>query len=169
MEKFHTLFINDIKRRLFLENQNRIVICLNLISEEQLWNQPNENLNSIGNLILHLCGNITQYVNSGIFREKDLRNRTEEFENSKPYNKADILNYLNETMSIIERKLEIITADMLLKDYKVQGFNENGVSILVHITEHFSYHVGQITLLTKLFNNIDTAYYGGMDLNAKST
>jgi uncharacterized damage-inducible protein DinB len=71
-------------------------------------------------------------------------------------------------MSLIEEKIELISPTMLLQHYEVQGFQENGVSILIHVTEHFSYHVGQITHITKLLNNLDTGYYADVDLNAKS-
>ena len=169
IERYHQLLINDIRKRLFDENQIRISKCLELISEEQLWYKHNEHVNSIGNLILHLCGNVKQYICAGILREKDLRQRDQEFEASHSLTKVQILAHLNETMSIISAKLDHITPEMLIEDFSVQGFNENGTSILVHITEHFSYHVGQITYLTKFLNNVDTGYYDGLDLNAKNT
>ncbi len=167
--RYHELLISDIRRRLFQENQKRIHTCLDLIDEDQLWYKHNENVNSIGNLILHLCGNITQYICSGILREKDGRQRDLEFNSSGTFDKEGIRNRLDATMVMIDEKLDLITPEMLVQDFEVQGFAENGTSILVHITEHFSYHVGQITYLTKFLNNVDTAYYGGMDLNAKST
>lgn len=169
IEKLHQLFMADIRRRLFEENQVRIHKCLNIIKEDQLWFKHNENVNSIGNLVLHLCGNITQYVCAGILREEDVRNRDEEFKVIVgQFSIVEIRDYLDRTMENIDHKLEKISAEMLLEDYKVQGFNENGISILVHVTEHFSYHVGQITYLTKILNNVDTRYYSDLDLNAKS-
>lgn len=169
MNEFHALFLSDIRRRLFQENEERIYTCLNLITEDQLWYKHNENVNSIGNLILHLCGNITQYICSGILRENDLRNRDSEFDQSNTYKIQQIKEHLGKTMSNIKDKLDLITPEMLTKNYEVQGFQENGISILVHVTEHFSYHVGQITYITKYLNNVDTSYYGGLDLNAKSS
>lgn len=169
MTQFYSLFISDIKRRLFKENQIRIHKCLELISDEQLWYTHNEHVNSIGNLILHLCGNITQYICSGIFREPDGRQRDQEFELRGVYDRKEIGLMLNSVMTLIEEKIDLITPTMLLQKYEVQGFQENGVSILIHITEHFSYHVGQITYVTKLLNDLDTGYYAGLDLNAKST
>ena len=163
------MFVNDIKRRLFEENQLRIEKCLSLISEEQLWYKHNKHVNSIGNLILHLCGNVRQYICSGIFREKDLRTRDLEFSQSRTYTKDQLLNLLNETMSAIREKIDLTTPEMLLNEYSVQGFEEKGIAILIHITEHFSYHVGQITYLTKYLNNVDTGYYAGKDLNMKSS
>jgi uncharacterized damage-inducible protein DinB len=70
---------------------------------------------------------------------------------------------LNDARSVLDRLNE---AD-LLRPWKVQGFEEKGVSILVHVVEHYSYHVGQITLLTKLLSGQDTGYYAGLDLDSK--
>ena len=168
-EQFHHLFISDIRRRLFEENQARIHKCLDLISEDQLWFKHNEHVNSIGNLILHLCGNITQYVCAGILREEDIRNREKEFRVVGQFSIAEIRNHLDRSMENIDLKLEKISPEMLLENYEVQGFAENGTSILLHVTEHFSYHVGQITYLTKILNNVDTRFYGDLDLNAKSS
>jgi uncharacterized damage-inducible protein DinB len=169
MEDIHSLFMEDIHRRLFKENQYRIHKCLELISEDQLWYKHNENVNSIGNLILHLCGNVTQYICAGILREKDIRKRDSEFLESGNYNKSEILSHLDRTMTNIQTKLSLVTSDMLIKKYPVQGFLESGVGILVHVTEHFSYHVGQITYLTKFLNDVDTGFYAGKNLNAKSS
>ena len=54
----------------------------------------------------------------------------------------------------------------LTRNWAVQGFSETGTAIILHVMEHFSYHVGQITLHTKLLLDIDTGYYAGQDLNA---
>lgn len=169
LKEYHKFLMDDINRRLFVENQSRIAKCLELIDENQLWYKHNENVNSIGNLVLHLCGNITQYICAGILREKDIRIRDLEFVATSTHTKQELLDKLNETMTMIEQKLKLITPEMLIKEFEVQGFKENGTSILVHVTEHFSYHVGQITYLTKFLNNVDTKYYGDLDLNAKSS
>ena len=111
----------------------------------------------------------TVYLRRIIKREKDQRQRDDEFEATASHSKEQMLAHLNATMTMISEKLDHITPKMLVEDFLVQGFKENGTSILVHITEHFSYHVGQITYLTKFLNNVDTAYYAGLDLNAKNT
>jgi len=169
INSYYSLFIRDIRRRLFEENQVRIHRCLDLISEDQLWYKHNKNVNSIGNLILHLCGNITQYICAGILREKDVRKRDSEFEANGSHTISELRKLLDQTMENIDLKLNKVTAEDLITDYEVQGFKENGTSILIHVTEHFSYHVGQITFLTKMLNNVDTEYYGDLDLNAKSS
>ena len=167
--KHHNYLIEDVNRRLFIENQSRIHRCLDLITEEQLWYKHNPNVNSIGNLILHLCGNVTQYICAGLFQEKDDRERDLEFSQSGTYNIQEIREILDKTMDMIKDRIGKVTPIMLTEKFGVQGFDENGTSILVHVTEHYSYHVGQITYLTKFLNNVDTGYYAGKDLNKKST
>ena len=55
----------------------------------------------------------------------------------------------------------------LTRSWNVQGFQESGLAIVLHVVEHFSYHVGQITLHTKLLKDVDTGYYAGQDLQRK--
>jgi uncharacterized damage-inducible protein DinB len=69
--------------------------------------------------------------------------------------------------SVIE-EIQIHDEDSLLKTRTVQGFEKNGIAIILHITEHYSYHTGQIALLTKLMTNEDLGFYKGLDLNIKN-
>ena len=69
----------EVRRRLFEECLPRIEICLNKLSEEQVWWRPNKESNSIGNLILHLEGNVRQWILTGIGGEADNRKRDSEF------------------------------------------------------------------------------------------
>ena len=67
----------------------------------------------------------------------------------------------------VEQILNSTSTNNLLKIRNVQGYQESGLSILVHVTEHFSYHVGQMTYIVKMLKNMDMAYYAGHDLNTK--
>ncbi|WP_235299197.1 DinB family protein [Portibacter marinus] len=168
LDKYHQIFIQDIKRRIFDENWSRVNKCLEILNEEQVWYSQNENVNSVANLILHICGNLRQYVCSGIFREKDVRDRDREF-SAEPgrFDKKELKSMFAETMEELGEKIELLTPEILTQNYSVQGFQESGIAIMIHITEHLSYHVGQITHITKSLENIDTGYYKGIDLNAK--
>ena len=75
---------------------------------------------------------------------------------------------LEETLASVREILHRLTPEDLEKDYEVQGFRESGISILIHVTEHFSYHVGQITYSTKSMKNMDMGYYAGQDLDKTS-
>lgn len=160
---FKDLFINEVKRRLMQEGVPRIRKCLSLLSEEEIWQRKNEYTNSVGNLVLHLCGNVRQWVISGMGGAADERRREEEFAEQGPIPSAELLERLDRLMEEVEEVLDKLPPHSLLDPKHIQGFDENGVSVLVHVVEHFSYHVGQITYIVKSTKKVDTAYYNGID------
>ena len=163
--QIRNLLIKDVKRRLFDEGIERIKKCLSHLTEEQVWYKHNSNINSVGNLILHLCGNVTQYILHGVDGQADIRQRAKEFSEKGPIATSILEQQLDDLQVKVNAALDRISADHLVEDRVVQGFDENVISILIHVTEHFSYHVGQITYYTKYIRDVDTAYYGGLDLD----
>ena len=150
----------------FLElNPPRIANCLGRLTEKQVWQKPNSQTNSIGNLILHLCGNIRQYAISSLGSSPDNRLRDEEFSITGGPTKAELLRQLETTVTEAVNVINATTETELLRVRSVQGFTYTGIGIMVHVTEHFSYHVGQIALYTKLVKDEDLKFYGDMDLN----
>ena len=150
------------------ENTGRIKICFDQLDEKEIWEFPNENTNSIGNLVLHLCGNITQYIISALGGKEDIRERDKEFSKNIVTSKESLLNKLMETASEATAIMRDIEGDELLKIYSVQGFNLSGVGIIIHVTEHYSYHTGQIAFWTKQLKNKDLGFYADIDLNKKN-
>ena len=150
------------------KNTTKIIKCLEELNEEQIWLRPNEVSNSIGNILLHLCGNITQYIISALGVQPDIRERDKEFSAKTGYNKDELQNKLTST---VEQAVIIIRNSdeyRLMKIYPVQGFNLSGIAIIVHVTEHFSHHTGQIIFWTKLLSGNDLAFYANTDLNKKN-
>lgn len=160
-------FIAQSVYRIDLSTQ-RIIKCLQEIDEEETWKSPNDNTNSIGNLILHLCGNIRQYIISALGGEGDTRIRDEEFSVKNHFSKAVLLNKLSTTASQANTIINNCNDRSLSKTYSVQGFELSGVGIIIHVTEHYSYHTGQIAFLVKELKDKDLRFYGDMDLNAKN-
>ncbi len=146
-------------------NLPRIEKCLRQLTEEQVWKKPNANTNSIGNLILHLCGNITQYAHASLGDEKDERQRDLEFSTQGGFSKKELLEKITDVTEKAIQVIENISESELLRNRKVQGFDHTGISIIIHITEHFSYHVGQIAFFTKLLCDQDLGFYEDYDLN----
>lgn len=138
------------------------------LTEEQVWEKPNESSNSIANLILHLCGNITQYGIASIQNTEDERKRDEEFSTGSGFCKAELIKKLEETISDAKRAFYDAPLSELLRKRNVQGFNFSGVGNIIHVTEHLSYHTGQIALYTKMLNNQDLGFYSGVNLNVKN-
>jgi uncharacterized damage-inducible protein DinB len=149
------------------ESHMRIIACLDLLDESQIWLKPNSSLNSMGNLVLHLCGNITQYVISTLGGAPDERNRDAEFAAVGGYAKEALKTIFN---LVIEKSIDIISRcseEDLKTPNSVQIYELTGVGIIVHVTEHLSYHTGQIAFLTKLLLEKDLGFYAGFDLNQK--
>lgn len=159
--------MQEVRRRLFDESWPRLKHCLDLLEEEEVWLRPNEHSNSVGNLVLHLCGNARQWIVSGIGGSPDNRCRSEEFEERGPLPKEYLHALLDRLKPDIEQVLKNTREEDLLKTYAVQGFRENGVSVLLHVVEHFSYHVGQVSYFVKARKNLDLGYYAGLDLEQK--
>ena len=162
-----TAFVLEVQRRLFEESWPRLKRCLDLLEEEEVWLRPNENSNSVGNLVLHLCGNARQWIVSGLGGTPDERRRSEEFAERGPILKAHLHELLDALQPEIIQILDGLTGDDLLKIYNIQGFSENGISVLVHVVEHFSYHVGQVSYFVKARKNLDLGYYAGLNLEQK--
>lgn len=149
-------------------NPERVRICLNKLSEEQVWAKPVESANSIGNLILHLQGNVNQYIASGLGGEKDMRNRDWEFEASQVSKKKELEKNFENCLNKACKVLKGLHPEQLQAEYELQGFHLTGTDVVIHVTEHLSYHVGQIALLTKLMVNEDLGFYSDRDLNIKN-
>ncbi len=162
--QLHAQLISETRRRIFDEGIPRICKCLDLMSEEETWKRPNKNSNSVGNLILHLCGNARQWIVAGLGKEKDERKRQEEFDEKGPIPKEELIQMLDRLRTEIDEVLERLTVSDLMGLHEVQCFEESGVSILVHVIEHFSYHTGQITYYVKALKDVDTGYYAGQNL-----
>ena len=162
---FKDVLVNEVKRRLFEEGIPRIRHCLALLSEEEIWYATNEHTNSVGVLVLHLCGNVRQWILSGLGGQPDLRRRDQEFAPVEKPHSGALIEMLETMREEVEMVLDNLPPHILLEPMTIQGFEENGISVLVHVTEHFSYHVGQITQTAKMLKNVDTGYYSGLDLN----
>ncbi|NNE28987.1 MAG: DUF1572 family protein, partial [Saprospiraceae bacterium] len=123
--------------------------------------------NSVGILIQHLCGNITQYIHSSLGGQPDSRRRDQEFVTSQRSSEE----LLEELRTTIQKALEVINncpQKELLRFRNVQGFQLSGMGIIIHVVEHLSYHTGQIAFWTKNLKNQDLGFYEGMDLNMKN-
>lgn len=164
-EAIQQLLIADARRRLIDEGIVRILKCVESLSDEEIWIRANENSNAIGNLILHLYGNVRQWIFSGLLGEPDNRNRPGEFARRAIIPKSELKDLLNDLKNDLENKLPQLKEIDLTKNHTIQGIPENGVSVIVHVVEHFSYHTGQIALITKQILNRQLAFYQSNHLN----
>jgi len=141
----------------------KIERCLEQLSNEQIWWRANEESNSIGNLVLHLCGNARQWIVSGLGFEVDARVRDAEFSRRDPVKRAELLNLLRTTLADVESVLRKLDPSTLLEKRTIQGTEVDVLNAVFHVTEHFSMHTGQIITLTKLLTATDLRFYGFED------
>ncbi len=167
MKEFKKEFISQSIFR-WHESVKRIEKCLKDLTEDEVWQKPNQSSNSVGNLIIHLCGNITQYIISSLGHREDLRERDEEFRISGGFSKSELFEKLRETIDVASSILEKASQDELTRSRNVQGYELTGIGIVIHVTEHLSYHVGQIAFRTKLLKDKDLGFYKGVDLNRRN-
>ena len=151
------------------ESMRMIRKSLDQLSEEEIWKKPNSSSNSVGNLILHLCGNISQYIISSLGGSPDVRERDMEFSTKGNMKKSELINSLEEV--IVQSAGIIASADEeeYLRVREVQGFSLSGLGVVLHVVEHLSYHTGQIAYWTKLLKDRDLGFYDGFDLNIKNS
>jgi len=149
-------------------NLPRLEKCLNQLTEEEVWVKPNAETNSIGNLILHLCGNITQYIHHSLGHEKDERERDLEFSTEGGFSKKELLEKIKEVTKKAIHIIENCSEEELLRTRLVQGFSYTGIGIIIHVTEHYSYHIGQIAFWTKFMKEKDLGFYADHDLNIRN-
>ena len=154
-------------RYYFKENNLKVIQCLKALDESAIWHRPNEASNAIGNQVLHLCGNIHQYVMSSLGNQKDIRNRPLEFSERNGYSKKELPSLINQTVTAAVDVMASLDETTLLKVRPVQTYSFSGVQVLIHATEHFSYHTGQIAFRTKQLTNKDLGFYAHQDLNRK--
>lgn len=160
-----TEFIDQSLHYLHL-NTPRIEKCLGELSEVEVWQRPNDASNSVGNIVLHLCGNIRQYIISGLGQQPDTRTRSVEFTVTEGFTKAELMQKLNETLRVADLVIRAVDEESLLGERKVQGFTLRGLAIILHVVEHYSYHTGQIAFWTKQVRNQDLGFYAGINLDS---
>lgn len=149
------------RAREFLSGQYlpKIEHCLEKLTDEQIWWRANEESNSVGNLILHLCGNARQWIISGIGSRPDARVRDAEFAQREVITRDELLVLLRSTLAEVDTVLYSVDASKLLERRRIQGHDVDVLEAIFHVTEHFSMHAGQIFLLTKLLTATDLRFY----------
>jgi uncharacterized damage-inducible protein DinB len=165
--KLNHHLLAEVRRRLYDENVVRLNKCLDDLTLDEIWHKPNAHSNSVGNLVLHLCGNVQQWIVAGIGGKTDTRERQWEFANDERFTKVELKQKVAQVMKAVELTLQQITPSDLLEKRAVQCYEETPLSILIHVVEHFSYHVGQMTYVVKLWKDKDMGYYANLNLERK--
>jgi uncharacterized damage-inducible protein DinB len=161
---FPRVFLDYSRRKLIQEFWPRTCQCLERLTDEQIWWRPQETSNSIGNLLLHLNGNIKQWIIAPLGGGSSERNRPAEFAERQQVSVRELKDRLDAALLEVEGIFSQIDPDTLLETYDIQG--QNGVTALeaiYHVVEHFSTHYGQILYITKFLTGHDLGFYRHLD------
>lgn len=127
----------------------KIEHCLSLLTHEDIWWRANEASNSIGNLILHLSGNVQQWIIGGVGNAPYTRDRQHEFGERGGITREELLAQLKATLAKADHVLAEIDPASLLQRKEIQGCDVTVMEAILRVVQHFALHTGQIMLLTK--------------------
>jgi uncharacterized damage-inducible protein DinB len=149
----------DVSATQLRKHGERIEDCLGRLTAEQIWARGGENENAIGNLVLHLCGNVRQWIVSGVGGETDVRRRDEEFTARCGVPVEQLTERLRAAIADAERVLRGVTAERMTQPLLIQGYDVTVLEAIYHVVEHFAGHTGQILFITKMLTGADLGYY----------
>ena len=144
----------QIIRTLFRRDLNRLKQEIELYRNEGIiWHTERGIANSAGNLCLHLVGNLNTYIGAELGKTGYIRHRELEF-SLKNIPRAELLQKVAETILVVENALDTLTVEQLDEEYPMLVFDEKTTTgyLLVHLTTHLSYHLGQINYHRRLLD-----------------
>ncbi len=137
----------------------KLLHCLEGMSDDQIWWRPNEQSNSVGNLVLHLRGNLMQWIAAGLGGAKFRRDRDGEFATRERVPKEELIAGIQSAVAEVDAVLMKFPEKQLLVRYPVQVYRVSALQAAYHVVEHFSYHLGQILYIYKLQTATDPGFY----------
>jgi uncharacterized damage-inducible protein DinB len=142
-------FLERSRYYLCTEYPAKLAAAVAVLPADRLWWRPNDSVNSVGNLLLHLAGNVRQWIVSGVGGAPDVRDRGAEFAAQGGASADELLAQLNDVLRESGAVLDRLTPDALLEPRTIQGRTPTVLEAVFHVVEHFSTHVGQILWITK--------------------
>ena len=128
----------------------KIEHCVQQLSETQIWWRPESSCNSIGNLILHLSGNLRQWGVTPFTMAKDRRDRDAEFATQPQPKIRELLNTLRQTVADAKNEWDHLNCNQLNRQVTIQGFDVTLMHAIMHTSHHFVGHTHQIVMLTRM-------------------
>jgi hypothetical protein len=162
-------FLDFSRQKLLGQFWPRMKECVAPLTEQQIWWRPNEASNSIGNLLLHLDGNVRQWLVDSFNKNQDERNRPAEFAAQGGLSAAELLARLGATLDEAAKVLDRLTVDELLAPYEIQGYHVRGLDAVYQVVEHFGLHYGQIVYITKSLLAKDLGFYRELNKTGRAS
>jgi hypothetical protein len=161
-------FLEFSRNKLLNQYWPRLRKAVESLSEEQIWWRPNNASNSIGNLMLHLNGNVWQWLVASFNRLEDQRDRPAEFNATGDLSAADLIARLGQTIEEAAKVLERLTPAELLATHHIQGYTVTGLAAVYQVVEHFGLHYGQIVYITKMQEGRDLGFYSDLSKTGRA-
>ena len=152
-------FLERSRYYLAYEYPTKIRLAVGTLDETVIWKRSNDESNSIGNLLLHLAGNVREWIVAGIGGSSSTRNRSSEFAAKEGYTSGELLSLLTANVLDADKVLSRLNADDLEKVVTIQGRDTTIFAAIYHVVEHFSMHTGQIIMLAKIHNPGAISFY----------
>jgi uncharacterized damage-inducible protein DinB len=149
MKEMSRLFIEKSRSLLKADYLPKVERCLDTLTEDDIWWRPNDASNTIANLVLHLCGNVTMWILGGVGGRSFERNRQLEFDERRPIAAGELRERLRNVIGEADEVLDGVAAPDLMSRRQIQGYDVTVLEAVYHVVEHFGMHTGQIILLTK--------------------
>jgi hypothetical protein len=143
------VFVDKSRNLISSDYMPKIERCLDQLSDKDIWWRPNAASNSIGNLILHLCGNVMMWIVGGVGALPFERHRQMEFDERKELPGAELRERLRSVVQQADLVMRAVAVDELLSRRQIQGYDVTVLEAIYHVVEHFGMHTGQIILLSK--------------------
>jgi len=143
-------FLSRSRYYLCREYPTKVRSAVEAMPADRVWWRPNEQSNSVGNLLLHLSGNVRQWIVSGVGGQPDARQRNREFAARDGASSADLLRGLDTTLEEADAILRSLSPGDLLQRRAIQGRDTSVLEAIYHVVEHFAGHTGQIIWIAKL-------------------
>ena len=137
----------------------RIETCLGKLTADQIWMRGAENQNAVGNLVLHLNGNVRQWILSGAGGQPDARHRDAEFEARGGMGREALGKLLRGTVDEAVAIIRSLPKERLAASTNIQGYDVTLLEAIFHVVEHFSGHTAQIIFITKMLTGEDLGFY----------
>lgn len=163
------LFLEFSRKKLLEQYWPRLRACVESLTDKQVWWRPNDACNSAGNLLLHLNGNVRQWLVASFNRQEDVRNRPAEFSERDGIAGAELLARLGATMQEASQVLARLTVENLVARYKIQGHDVSGLDAVYQVVEHFGLHYGQILYITKTVRGEDLGFYRELNKTGRAS
>lgn len=151
-------FLDQARRNLERQHLPHVLACLHALSDQAIWWRPNSASNSVGNLVLHLAGNVRQWIVAGMGGARDVRHRDKEFSEQGPLPGSGLAALLRGTVNEAGGVLARTRPDSLGLPCEVQGFRLTRLQAIERVLEHFAMHTGQIVYVTKLKTGRDLRF-----------